>query len=149
MTTNTVTRTHSIGDLVVANPTFFPSLGGIVYQITKVPSNGREVNYIAKPKDNPLGRGIKARAEGMLPWTEGDSKYVPVAYVPYVPTPGPGVVVRVNGHRKIADGSVFVITGRTKHGVKMAALGGDNDLEWTGMPMDYLTVIPRENIVIG
>lgn len=150
MGTTTATRTFNVGDLVIVDPAAnWPySTRGIVYRITQVPTGARGVNYLAKPKDNPAAPGIRGRSDSLLPWSEGETT-TPVHLIEYKPLPVMGAVVRVSGFDKINPNDLYVVMGPAKRPncVRLVLLGGNDDRYFTAIPVDRLTIVPRENIL--
>lgn len=145
MTTSTLTqnRTFAIGDEVTADPALFgPGVAGIVYVIEKVPTGARGVNYVARPKGNPHGRGVRAPGYALRPY-DPTTDPAPVAVIPYLPSPVLGSVVTVTGMRDEADGTLFVVLGEAKkpNAVRVARLGGDNGRYYPAVPIAVLTVV--------
>ena len=144
----------NIGDEVTANETMFGrGTRGIVYVITKVPVGARGVNYVAKPKDNPTGRGIRSPFEGMVAHEAGTPvpSAVPIPYLPYVESPMPGTVVTVTGLRDVGPTDLMIVLGDSRsarNAVRVTRIGGDGGRYYKAIPIENLTTVDPATIRI-
>lgn len=150
MTTSTLTqnRTFARGDEVTADPALFgPGVAGIVYVIEKVPTGARGVNYVARPKGNPTGRGVRAPGYALRPYDPATDP-APRPVIECLPTPTLGSVVTVTGMRQEADGTLFVVLGDAKkpNAVRLVRLGGDNGRYYPSIHVSRLTVVDPATI---
>lgn len=149
-TTESLTRTFAIGDEVTADPALFGAgVAGIVYVIAKVPVGARGVNYVARPKGNPTGRGVKGPAYALRPY-DPTAPAAAATVIPYIPTPEMGTVVTVTGLRDEKDGALFVVLGDAKkpNAVRLVRLGGDNGRYYPAIPVTRVTVVDPARIVV-
>lgn len=148
--TESLTRTFAIGDEVTADPALFGAwVAGIVYVIEKVPTGARGVNYVAKPKGNPTGRGVRCPAYALRPY-DPTAPAATATMIPYMPTPEMGAVVTVADLRDEKDGALFVVLGDAKkpNAVRLVRLGGDNGRYYPAIPVSRVTVVDPARITV-
>jgi len=145
----------NIGDEVTANEQMFGrGTLGVVYVITKVPVGARGINYVAKPKDNPTGRGIRAPFAGMVAHQAGTPapSVIPIPYEPYVQSPPPGAVVTIAGVRGVSPTDLMVVLGDSRsvrNAVRLTRIGGDGGRYFKAVPLANLTIVNPSTIRIA
>jgi hypothetical protein len=147
MSIDTMTRTFQVNDevTVVGDRGRFPG----VYVITKVPVGARGVNYTAKPKNDPTGRGLRAEGQFFTAHIPG-AEPVRAVLRPYVPAPSTGAVITISGIRKIDPTTLYVVLGEGRgrdNGVRAARLGGDGGRYYTSIPVANVTVVDPTTLV--
>lgn len=152
------------GDLFTVDPALYPAAcHGQVYQVIKVPTGARQVNYTGKPVrkvgdtwELMPAPGVKARAENM---TKVDRDTEPAPYsdgarvatvVEYKPLPDVGALVRIGPSHGNLPAGLFVVLGdsRKPNAVRLAKLGGDGGRYWPSVPVDWCTVIDPARVRI-
>lgn len=149
MSMNTLTRTYQVGDEVTVVDASCRGRFPGAYVITKVPVGARGVNYVAKPKNNPTGRGIRAEGQFFAPYTPG-SEPTPVTLRPYVPAPPVGAVITISGIRQIDPTVLYVVLGDARGhdgGVRTAVLGGNGGRYYPSIPLANITVVDASTLV--
>ena len=151
MSTQTIIKTLALGQEVTVDAAAFGRRFPGVFIITKVPHGARGVNYVAKPKDNLVGMGVRGPAEVFLAHETGTPAPDLFAPVPYVHVPCAGTVVAASGLRGVADGTLFVILGqaRVAGAAKIVRLGGENGRYYPSVAMSKLTVVDSGAITVA
>lgn len=128
-----------IGDIVRLNPDagWTETSLHVLYEVTKVPSGSRQVNYQVTPLGG--GRGAKGPANAFL--SAGGHIAPSSTYPDYVPAPTMGSVVTTTAHGVKPGNYVVLGEARKPNHVKLVKLGGDNGRYYPAVPTRSCTAV--------